>query len=131
VLVSLDRCFGKVLDFPFIRIAHTPSHSEGAEGFLTTQYGAIGNISLLVAVGIFLSYFMRPDQQVQHGVGRLSSSTLGVTAVLTFALGAASSAASGWVSMALSAQANIRVTSMCTYLFVVACRFVLFAGFVL
>jgi len=86
---------------------------EGAEGFLTTQYGAIANIAIIVAGCIFASYIIRPESKdsAAHGVARLGSVTLGVTAVLTFGLGAFSSAIAGWVAMALSAQANIRVTS--------------------
>lgn len=90
---------------------------EGAEGFLATQYTAIFNISLMVAAGIFVSYMFRQDQSHNNalgtvqGIARLGNFTLAFTSILTFFLGAASSAVSGWISMALAAQANIRVTS--------------------
>ncbi|KAH9255357.1 V-type H(+)-translocating pyrophosphatase [Batrachochytrium salamandrivorans] len=89
---------------------------EGAEGFLSTQYTAIFNISLLVSAGIFASYMFRQDHShsplaAVEGVARLGNFTLAFTSVGTFFLGASCSAIAGWVSMSLSAQANIRVTS--------------------
>lgn len=86
---------------------------EGAEGFLHTQYSAIGYISLFVGMSIFASYMLRSNNSLEGttGVARLGSFTLAVVNVVTFFLGASCSAISGWVAMALSAQANIRVTS--------------------
>lgn len=36
-------------------------HGQGAEGFLRVQYTAIAKIAVWVALGIFASYYLRPD----------------------------------------------------------------------
>jgi H(+)-translocating pyrophosphatase len=84
----------------------------GAEGFLTVQYGAIGNISIIVALVIFTAYAIRSNPTDRAGgVAKLGNSMLGGISAITFLMGALASAASGWVSMWLASQANVRVTS--------------------
>ena len=83
---------------------------EGAGAFLKTQYTAIGKFAVVVCVIIFLSFQMRPSGMA-GGINSLSSTTLGVLATISFIMGAACSAAAGYVSMLIAAQTNIRVTS--------------------
>lgn len=83
---------------------------EGSEGFLFVQYRSIARLSAVVASIIFVSYLLRPAS-AEHGVDSLGSITQGVVATLAFAVGALASAAVGYVSMWVSARANIRVAS--------------------
>lgn len=83
---------------------------EGANAFLQTQYGAIAKMSIAVAIGILLSYQLRPSGMA-GGVNSMSSFTLGLLAALSFCVGAACSAAAGYVSMEIAARTNIRVAS--------------------
>jgi Na+/H+-translocating membrane pyrophosphatase len=84
---------------------------EGSQGFLKVQYGAISKLSVLVGIVVFLSYFLRPEPRVPHGVEKLGGFTLGILATVTFIIGAFCSALCGYLTMLLSAQANIRVAS--------------------
>eukprot|EP00960_Hanusia_phi_P036269 752237-Hanusia_phi.AAC.1 len=78
---------------------------EGAEGFLSTQYGTIGRWSLVVAGGLFLIYLIRPVGESAH----VSSFSLAVLTVLGFLLGAACSGLAGWVGVWISVRCNLRV----------------------
>ena len=60
---------------------------EGSQGFLKVQYGAISKLSVVVGLVVFLSYYLRPDPLVPHGVERLGGFTLGVLATITFVVG--------------------------------------------
>jgi H+-translocating diphosphatase len=87
---------------------------EGSEGFLKVQYGAISKLAIIVGLVVFLSYYLRPDPLVPHGVEKLGGFTLGALATVTFGVGAFCSALCGYLTMLLSAQANIRVASAAT-----------------
>jgi len=84
---------------------------EGAEGFLHVQYTAIAKFALPLAGLIVLSYQFRPVNDEPKGVAVLGNTTLGVVAALGFIFGAVCSALSGYVSMWVAAQSNIRVAS--------------------
>jgi len=84
---------------------------QGAEGFLQVQYGAIGKLSVIVAGVIFLSYFLRPESAEPTNVEKMGGFTLGMLAAVTFFIGAACSGFCGYITMVVSAQANVRVTS--------------------
>ena len=84
---------------------------QGSEGFLRVQYEAISKLSVVIAIVIFLSYFLRPNREEAKGVEKLGGFTLGLLAAVTFAIGAFCSALCGYLTMVLSAQANIRVAS--------------------
>ena len=79
-------------------------------GFLRVQYRAIAQLAVVVAILIFLSYKLRPDH-MGTGIDSLGSNVLGAIGTLSFILGAVCSAIAGYVSMWVSAQANIRVAS--------------------
>lgn len=83
---------------------------EGSEAFLTVQYTAIRNLAIVLAVLIFLSYRLRPDD-TSKGIDGLGPTILGLVGSISFIMGALCSAAAGWVSMWVSARANIRVAS--------------------
>lgn len=85
---------------------------EGAEGFLKVQYGAIFKIAVILAIIIFLSYSMRPENKMEtSGVGAVSPLLMGILASLSFCIGATCSAFTGYISMWVSASTNIRVCS--------------------
>lgn len=85
---------------------------EGAEGFLNVQYSAIAKFAGPLAVLIFISYQFRPTSNMHNeGVAKLGNVTLGIVSALGFVFGAICSAASGYVSMWVAAQSNIRVCS--------------------
>jgi H+-translocating diphosphatase len=85
---------------------------EGAEGFLRVQYSAIFKMAFILAGIILLSYSLRPaSQSSTAGVERIGSVLLGILSSLSFAIGAGCSAATGYVSMWVSASCNIRVCS--------------------
>jgi len=76
------------------------------------QYSAISRLAVVVTGVIFLSYKLRPsDSQSGTGVDSLGSTTLGLIGCVSFVLGAACSAAAGYVSMWVAARSNIRVAS--------------------
>jgi inorganic pyrophosphatase len=87
---------------------------EGSQGFLQVQYAAIAKLSVVVGGVVFCSYYLRPDPLVPHGIEVLGGFTLGVLATVTFCVGAFCSALCGYLTMQLSAQANIRVASAAT-----------------
>jgi len=84
---------------------------SGSGGFLKVQYQAIAKMSVIVVTVIYLSYVLRPASANPHGVEKLGGSVLGLLAGATFAVGALCSAACGYITMIVSAQANVRVTS--------------------
>ena len=87
---------------------------EGAEGFLHVQYTAIAKFAAPLAGLIVLSYQFRPHNNNEgeiKGVAMLGNGVLGVVAALGFGFGAVCSAISGYVSMWVAAQSNIRVAS--------------------
>lgn len=89
---------------------------QGATGFLHVQYTAIAKFAVPLMGLIVLSYQFRPSTNGSHhhetkGVALLGNTMLGLVAALGFALGATSSAVSGYVSMWVAAQSNIRVAS--------------------
>ena len=84
---------------------------HGADGFLKVQYGVIWRIGIVVAGGIFASYQLRPQTDHPHGIDTLGVNVLGLLGAATFVLGATASGATGYVTMVISAQTNIRVAS--------------------
>ena len=86
---------------------------EGAEGFLKIQYGVIMRTATILSVVIMGSYCLRPVSSGNHenGVERLGNGLLGFLAMISFALGAGCSALAGYISMWVSASANVRVCS--------------------
>lgn len=84
---------------------------EGAEGFLSVQYAAIAKFAIPLAGLIVLSYQFRPSSSEAVGVAVLGNQVLGVVAAAGFVCGAVCSAVSGYTSMWVAAQSNIRVAS--------------------
>ena len=85
---------------------------EGAAGFLHVQYTAIAKFAVPLAMLIVASYQFRPEfGQGAHGVAVLGNTVLGIVAAVGFVSGAVCSALSGYMSMWVSAQSNIRVAS--------------------
>eukprot|EP00760_Papus_ankaliazontas_P011164 PhM_4_TR14665/c0_g1_i1/m.35530 len=101
---------------------------EGAEGFLRTQYGAIAKMTVPTSIILFLIYFFNPPQRVlgssaskQDGsadrppsaadVDFVANLLVPVMTVVSFYLGAALSAVSGYVGMWLSVRANVRTAA--------------------
>jgi H(+)-translocating pyrophosphatase len=85
---------------------------EGAEGFLRVQYTSIAKFAVPLAALIVFSYQFRPlHPHDAKGVGLLGNTLLGVVAAVGFVFGALCSALSGYVSMWVAAQSNIRVAS--------------------
>ncbi len=95
---------------------------QGAEGFLNVQYSAIATFALPLSVLLIISYQFRPNtdghvhaggNDVHGGVGihAVSNMTLGIVSALGFLFGAVCSAISGYTSMWVAAQTNIRVAS--------------------
>jgi hypothetical protein len=85
---------------------------EGAVGFLHVQYTAISKFAVPLAMLIVASYQFRPGSgEGAHGVAVLGNTVLGIVAAVGFVAGAVCSALSGYMSMWVSAQSNIRVAS--------------------
>ncbi|EQC35017.1 V-type H(+)-translocating pyrophosphatase [Saprolegnia diclina VS20] len=113
VLFSIYLCnwvLAKDDGTPEMREVSTPIR-EGAEGFLRIQYSAISRIAIGLALLIFFSYALRTTSAHATGVEVLGNYMLGVLGALSFLLGAVCSAGAGYISMWVSAQSNIRVTS--------------------
>eukprot|EP00927_Polykrikos_kofoidii_P023141 TRINITY_DN21404_c0_g1_i1.p1 TRINITY_DN21404_c0_g1~~TRINITY_DN21404_c0_g1_i1.p1 ORF type:complete len:832 (-),score=133.60 TRINITY_DN21404_c0_g1_i1:139-2634(-) len=87
---------------------------KGSEGFLKVQYAAISKLAVVVGLIIYASYVSRPIPLEPRGVEKLGGQRLGVIASVTFAVGAACSALCGYITMVVSAQTNVRVTSAAT-----------------
>ncbi|CAB1114805.1 unnamed protein product [Ectocarpus sp. CCAP 1310/34] len=78
------------------------------------KYTAIAKIAVFLLVFIVMSYVLRPtgSSEVQNaGVRRVGNTTLGLISGACFLVGALCSAAAGYISMWVSAHANIRVAS--------------------
>lgn len=108
-----DSVLSKDDGTPAMRAVSDPI-KEGAEGFLKVQYTAIAKIAVFLLAFIVLSYVLRPTGSAeveQTGVRRIGNPTLGVIAGGCFLVGALCSAAAGYISMWVSAHANIRVAS--------------------
>ena len=86
---------------------------EGATGFLNVQYTAIARFAVPLSILILVSYQFRPVNHLHatSGLSMLGNPTLGVIAALGFGFGAVCSAISGYISMWVAAQSNIRVAS--------------------
>eukprot|EP00797_Seminavis_robusta_P005924 Sro1398_g269320.1 energized membrane proton pump 3 (719) ;mRNA; f:27891-30144 len=86
---------------------------EGAEGFLHVQYTAIAKFAIPLAGMIVISYQFRPHNMEGEltGPAILGNTLLGIVAAMGFAFGAICSAISGYISMWVAAQSNIRVAS--------------------
>lgn len=84
---------------------------EGAEGFLKVQYAAIMKMAVILCFIILGSYALRPSGGSEKGVESLGNGMLGFLASLSFVAGAACSAFVGYLSMWVSASANVRVCS--------------------
>jgi hypothetical protein len=123
LLVASSCCFGAIASLwlsravlqcddgtPEMRAVSDPIR-EGAEGFLHVQYSAIAKIAGPLALLIVVSYQFRPESADHKGAARLGNTVLGVVAALGFVFGAVCSAVSGYVSMWVAAQSNIRVAS--------------------
>ena len=78
---------------------------EGAEGFLATQYSAIGRYALVMAVVLYFLYLTKPTK------GTLSASTTAAYTAFCFCTGALMSAAAGYVGMWVSVRANVRTAA--------------------
>lgn len=83
---------------------------EGAEGFLRVQYNAIAKFAGPVSILLIISYQFRPTTH-DTSLGSLGNTMLGIITAMSFLFGAVCSAASGYVSMWVAAQSNIRVAS--------------------
>jgi H(+)-translocating pyrophosphatase len=82
---------------------------EGAEGYFHTQYGMIAKISLVFAVALFVMYASKDETSVAGQP--ISPLALGTVTMLTFLIGAACSALSGYAGMWVSVRANVRVSA--------------------
>ena len=79
---------------------------EGSEGFFAVQYGTISKLTIIVAALLFILYFSK--ESTTPPLTPLSSAI--ITSV-TFIIGAACSAISGYAGMWVSVRANVRVAS--------------------
>jgi len=77
---------------------------EGAQGFLSVQYNAIGWMAGVVGVVIFVIYLFR-----QSTTKDVSKFTLAILTTLSFFLGCACSALAGYIGVWSSVRVNIRV----------------------
>ena len=73
---------------------------EGAEAFLARQYRTIGILAAVLAVVVFLGYYMSPRTQ-----------DVAVKTVISFLVGAICSGLAGFTGMYVSIRANIRTAS--------------------
>jgi len=77
---------------------------EGAQGFLSVQYGAIATMAAVVGVVIFFIYLFRASTTKQ-----VSKTTLAILTTLSFYLGCFCSALAGYIGVWSSVRVNIRV----------------------
>ena len=78
---------------------------EGSEGYLTTQYTAIGRVAVAVASGLALLYLFRTNPFE----GEVPATLLALCIGVSFLLGAACSAAAGYIGVWISVRVNVRV----------------------
>jgi hypothetical protein len=122
-LVFASCCFGAIASLwlsrsvlncddgtPEMRAVSDPIR-EGAEGFLHVQYTAIAKFAVPLAGLIVLSYQFRPSSGEATGLAVLGNTMLGLVTAFGFVAGALCSALSGYTSMWVAAQSNIRVAS--------------------
>jgi len=83
---------------------------EGAEGFLSVQYTAIAKFAAPLSILLVISYQFRPITHT-NSLSSLGNTQLGMLTAISFLFGAVCSAASGYISMWVAAQSNIRVAS--------------------
>ena len=83
---------------------------DGAEGYFTTQYGTIGQMSVILTFIIFGVYMFRRVTPEQEESG-MTRTVLAFLTSLSFLLGAFCSAIAGYVGMWVSVRANVRVAS--------------------
>jgi len=83
---------------------------EGAEGFLKVQYTAIAKFAGPLAILLIVSYQFRPITHT-NAISSLGNTMLGILTAMSFLFGAVCSAISGYISMWVAAQSNIRVAS--------------------
>ena len=93
---------------------------EGAEGFMSTQYSAIGRLSIVVGSVLFLIYLFRPETRpdASRNVGpdagnsvQASNITVAIITLVSFIVGACFSAAAGYAGLWMSVRANLRVAA--------------------
>merc|ERR1719491_2471791 len=87
---------------------------EGAEGFLRVQYTAIAKFAGPMALLLIASYQFRPtiiNDNSTSNISNIGNTMLGLLTAFGFLIGAVCSALSGYISMWVAAQSNIRVTS--------------------
>merc|ERR1719491_1185608 len=88
---------------------------EGAEGFLRVQYSAIAKFAGPMALLLIASYQFRPvhpsNSDHPSNISNIGNSMLGILTAFGFLIGCVCSALSGYISMWVAAQSNIRVTS--------------------
>ena len=86
---------------------------DGAAGFLSVQYSAIGRFALPIMILIVVSYQFRPSgvSNEEGGAAALGNHVLGFVAAIGFGFGAICSATSGYLAMWVAARSNIRVAS--------------------
>jgi Na+/H+-translocating membrane pyrophosphatase len=103
---------------------------EGAQGFLRTQYITIAVIAIPVTLILFALYFAR---QKSDSDPRIPQIVLALIVAVSFLIGAALSALSGFIGMFVSVRANVRVTAAATksypHALNIAMRSGAFAGF--
>jgi K(+)-stimulated pyrophosphate-energized sodium pump len=76
---------------------------EGAEAFLARQYKTIGILGVVLAVVLFLGYYLSAKTPEGH--------TLAIKTVIAFLVGAICSGLAGFTGMYVSIRANIRTAS--------------------
>ncbi|CAD7941193.1 unnamed protein product [Amoebophrya sp. A25] len=80
--------------------------SEGAEGYFAMQYKTIERVTIVFSMLLFVMFLFR-----EAGTGPVGPMSMAVVTSLTFLVGAASSALSGYAGMWVSVRTNIRVAS--------------------
>lgn len=84
---------------------------EGSEGYFKTQYGTIFKMSGFIAVAILFLYLFRSPTTNSLLTEHVSHYLLAIFVCLSFILGAACSAISGYAGLWVSVRANIRVAA--------------------
>ena len=82
---------------------------EGAEGFLSTQYGTIAKYVVVTALMLFVLYLTRP---APHPT--ISTMTMALIMTVTFCTGALMSGMAGYIGMWISVRANVRTAAAAT-----------------
>mmetsp|Transcript_122796 Transcript_122796/g.348033 ORF Transcript_122796/g.348033 Transcript_122796/m.348033 type:complete len:827 (-) Transcript_122796:115-2595(-) len=81
---------------------------EGAAGFLSTQYQAIGQLALVVLVALFCMYLFR---EPPHNLPQVTPFCLASCVAISFFTGAVLSGIAGYVGMWVAVRSNVRVAS--------------------